>query len=72
MNPKFRSRKLFMALLLEFLATALLILDYVDQAVWQNITMLVGGAYLATQAFVDSKKKAEVETYDDYWQSLDK
>lgn len=71
MHPKFNSRKLFIALLLEFLATALLIAGFVDQNVWQNITMLVGGAYLASQAFVDSKKKAEAETYDDYWGSLD-
>ena len=71
MPEKFQSRKLFIALLLEFLATTLLVLEFVDQTVWQNITMLVGGAYLASQAFVDSKKKAEAETYDDYWESLD-
>jgi len=71
MDPKFRSRKLFMALFLEFLATALLITDFVDETVWQNITMLVGGAYLASQAFVDKQKKVKTKTYDDYWQSLD-
>ncbi len=72
MDPKFRSRKLFMALFLEFLATALLIVGFIDDMIWRDITMLVGGAYLASQAFVDSKKKAGVETYDDYWRSLDK
>ncbi len=53
----YESKKLFIAVMLETTATGLLMSGFIDQNIWQNITMMVGGAYLITQAAVDRVRR---------------
>ena len=71
-RDKINSRKLFVALLTEFLSTALLIAGQIEAEHWVTVTLTIVGAYMAAQGFVDSKKsKPQVENYDDYWSRLE-
>lgn len=53
MDEKFNSRKLLVAVGLEAISTALLVIGLIDQAIWRDVTLMVGAAYLSAQAYVD-------------------
>jgi len=52
---KLNSRKLMMALLMFFTATALLVMQSIEAEHWVTVTITIGGAYMATQAYVDKQ-----------------
>lgn len=54
-GEKLNSRKLWIAVGTELLATALLIADTIKSEHWVTVTITVIGAYMATQAWVDGK-----------------
>ena len=61
-REKLNSRKLAMATGCIFLATVLLIARYLDGDNFVTIVITVAGAYMATQAYVDTKNgKADYE-----------
>ena len=61
-DNKFRSRKLIVALGLEATATGLLTFGFIDQNIWRDVTLMVGAAYLSTQAAVDYGAARFVDT----------
>ena len=54
-REKLNSRKLAVAVGAIFLATALLIAKSIEADHWVTVIITVGGAYMATQAYVDAK-----------------
>ena len=57
MDTKFRSRKFFITLLVFLTATALLVSGYIDGTIWRDVAIMVGGAYFASQAYIDRNVK---------------
>ena len=52
-REKLNSRKLMLALLLISVATGLLIAKLIEAEHWVTVAITIGGAYMATQAYVD-------------------
>ncbi len=55
-REKLNSRKLAVAAGAIFLATALLIAKIIEADHWVTVIITVGGAYMATQAWVDKNE----------------
>jgi len=56
-KPLWASKKLFIAIALETLATWLLYVGKIQADNWETVTMAVAGAYLVSQAYVDKGKR---------------
>jgi len=52
-KEKLNSRKLWLAILFEGLGSVFLTLGLIQADHWVTVTITIGGAYLATQAYVD-------------------
>ncbi len=50
---KLNSRKLLIAVSFEAIATMLLVAGLIQADHWVTVTITIGGAYMATQAYVD-------------------
>jgi len=57
MDTKFRSRKWLITLLTFGVSTVLLVNGYIDGTIWRDVAIMVGGAYMASQAYVDRNVK---------------
>lgn len=55
-KEKLNSRKLGIFLVIFVTATALLIAKLVEAEHWVTVSITIGGAYMATQAYVDKGK----------------
>ncbi len=54
-REKLNSRKLLIAASFELLATLLLVTGFIGPDNWVTVTITIGGAYMATQAYEDKK-----------------
>ena len=52
-RQKLNSRKLLIAVSFEVIAAILLYAGLIEAEHWVTVTITIGGAYLATQAYVD-------------------
>ena len=52
-KEKLNSRKLALAIVFEGLASVFLFTGLIEAEHWVTVTITIGGAYLATQAYVD-------------------
>ena len=55
MDNKLYSRKFFVAIAAESLATGLLMGGFISSEQWHQVTMAVVGAYLVAQGFADGR-----------------
>ena len=55
-REKLNSRKLLIALLFETVAALFLAAGMIEADHWVTVTITIGGAYMATQAYVDGNK----------------
>jgi hypothetical protein len=56
MEIRFRTRKFTLAVLLILLATFLLVTDFIESTIWQNVIMFVGGGYFFANVFQKGQK----------------
>lgn len=54
-GQKLNSRKLLIAVSFEVVAVILLVAGLIEAEHWVTVTITIGGAYMATQAYVDKK-----------------
>ena len=54
-GEKLNSRKLLIAISFELIAVMLLIAGLIQAEHWVTVTITIGGAYMATQAWVDKE-----------------
>ena len=54
-SQKLNSRKLLIAVSFELVAAMFLAFGMIEAEHWVTVTITIGGAYMATQAYVDKK-----------------
>jgi len=57
MPSKLASRKWILALLIFIIASLLVAGDHITDLIWRDVTVMIGGGYFASQAFIDRNAK---------------